>query len=145
MTYANYTAGGHYLHGEVDLRFRLRVAILLLILIGLASAQQAKVGKTAPKVPVADAELEAAIRARFAKSKSGIDKFTVRVQGGVATIEGKTDVVQRKAAATRMAKAAGAKQVINKVEVSSAAKLKAAENLNEGRRRAQVKRSEAPR
>ncbi|MGQ9634115.1 MAG: BON domain-containing protein [Bryobacteraceae bacterium] len=127
------------------MRFRLRVAILLLILSRLACAQPAKVGKTTPKVPVADAELEAAIRARFAKSKSGIDKFTVRVQGGVATIEGKTDVVQRKAAATRMAKAAGAKQVINKVEVSNAAKLKAAGNLTEGRRRAQVKRSEAPR
>lgn len=127
------------------MRSRFRAAILLLILSGLASAQSAKAGNTAPKLPVADAELEAAIRARFAKSKSGIDKFTVRVQGGVATIEGKTDVVQRKAAATRMAKAAGAKQVINKVEVSSAARHKAAENLAEGRRRAQVKRSEAPR
>jgi hypothetical protein len=69
----------------------------------------------------------------------------VRVQNGVATIEGKTDVVQRKAAATRMAKAAGARQVVNKVEVSTAAKEKASQNLATGRRRAQVKRSEGPR
>jgi hypothetical protein len=130
---------------------------LLLVLGGLAFAQPVKVAQAAKapqtvkavqaasKPAASDAEIEAAIRARFAKSKSGIDKFTVRVQGGVATIEGKTDVVQRKAAATRMAKAAGAKQVINKVEVSAAAKEKASKNLAEGRRRAQVKRSEVPR
>jgi hypothetical protein len=131
--------------------------VLLLVLGGLAFAQPVKVAQAAKapqtvkavqaasKPAASDAEIEAAIRARFAKSKSGIDKFTVRVQGGVATIEGTTDVVQRKAAATRMAKAAGAKQVINKVEVSAAAKEKASKNLAEGRRRAQVKRSEVPR
>jgi hypothetical protein len=88
-----------------------------------------------------DAQLEAAIRAKFAGSKSAA-KFTVKVQGGVATIEGKTDVVQHKGAATRMAKTAGAVAVTNKVEVSDAAKKKASGNLEEGRRRAQVKRGE---
>lgn len=139
------------------MRSRFGTVALLLVLGGLAFAQPVKVAQaakapqsvqaaqTASKPAASDAEIEAAIRARFAKSKSGIDKFTVRVQGGVATIEGKTDVVQRKAAATRMAKAAGAKQVINKVEVSAAAKEKASKNLAEGRRRAQVKRSEVPR
>jgi hypothetical protein len=139
------------------LRSRFGTVALLLVLGGLAFAQPVKVAQaakapqsvqaaqTASKPAASDAEIEAAIRARFAKSKSGIDKFTVRVQGGVATIEGKTDVVQRKSAATRMAKAAGAKQVINKVEVSAAAKEKASKNLAEGRRRAQVKRSEVPR
>jgi hypothetical protein len=139
------------------LRSRFSVVVLLLVLGGLAFAQPVKVAQAAKapqtvkavqaasKPAASDAEIEAAIRARFAKSKSGIDKFTVRVQGGVATIEGTTDVVQRKAAATRMAKAAGAKQVINKVEVSAAAKEKASKNLAEGRRRAQVKRSEVPR
>lgn len=120
----------------------------LLIAFGLALTlfgQQGTPPRPAPKAQPADAELEAAIRARFAKSKSGLDKFTVRVQGGVATIEGKTDVVQRKSAATRIAKSAGARQVINKVEVSQASKQKAAENLASGRRRAQVKRSEAQR
>lgn len=127
------------------MRPEYRATVFVLVLAAMLAAQQAKVAAPASKPQRSDAEIEAAIRARFAKSKSGIDKFTVRVQGGVATIEGKTDVVQRKAAATRMAKAAGARQVINKVEVSAAAKQKASENLADGRRRAQVKRSEAAR
>ena len=97
--------------------------------------------KTASQAKTSDAQLEGAIRAKFAKSKSA-NKFTVRVQGGVAHIEGKTDVVQHKAAATRMAKTAGAVAVDNKVQVSDAAKKQAAGNLEEGRRRAQVKRGD---
>ena len=73
----------------------------------------------APKL--SDAQLEAPIRAKFAKSKINADKFTVRVQGGVATIDGKTDVVQHKGAATRMCKTAGAVAVDNRVQVSEAA------------------------
>jgi hypothetical protein len=64
------------------------------------------------------------------------------VQGGVATWEGKTEVLQHKGAATRMAKTAGAKAVVNNIKVSDAAKDKAAGNLEEGRRRAQVKRGD---
>src|SRR6185295_9443817 len=94
----------------------------------------------APKLT--DAQLEAAIRAKFAASKSSA-KFTVKVQGGVATIEGKTEVVQHKGAATRMAKTAGAVAVNNKVQVSDAGRKKAAGSLDEGRRRAQVKRGDA--
>jgi hypothetical protein len=41
-----------------------------------------------------------------------------------------------------MAKSAGARQVVNKIEVSDAAKEKSAENLTQGRRRAQVKRGD---
>ena len=89
-----------------------------------------------------DAQLESAIRARFAKSKINADKFQVRVQGGVATIEGRTDVIQHKGTATRMAKAAGAVAVNNHVQPSDAAKEKAASNLAKGRRRAQVKRGD---
>ena len=92
---------------------------------------------------LSDAQLEAAIRAKFAKSKINADKFTVRVQGGVATIDGKTDVVQHKGTATRMCKTAGAIAVNNRVKVSDAAKQKTAGNLEEGRRRAQVKRGDA--
>ncbi|MCS6953799.1 MAG: BON domain-containing protein [Bryobacterales bacterium] len=95
-----------------------------------------------PRSALTDAQLEAAIRERFAKSKVAEDGFTVRVQGGVATIEGRTDVVQRKGAATRMAKSAGAKKVVNKVVVSDAARLKASNNLTTGRRRAQVRRGQ---
>ncbi len=95
--------------------------------------------KAAPKL--GDAQLEAAIRAKFSKSKSAAG-FTVRVQGGIATIDGRTDVIQHKGAATRMAKTAGAVAVNNRVQVSEAAKKRAAGNLEEGRRRAQVKRGE---
>lgn len=90
-----------------------------------------------------DPELEQAIRARFARSKISVNKFTVRVQGGTATIEGKTDIIQHKATATRLARLAGARTVRNQIEVSEQAKEAAAKNLQEGRRRAQVKRSEA--
>jgi hypothetical protein len=95
------------------------------------------------KPALTDAELEAAIRARFAQSKCAEDKFTARVQGGVATLEGKTGVVQRKGAATRMAKTAGARRVVNKIQVSEAAREKASSTLTKGRRRAQIKRSDA--
>lgn len=101
--------------------------------------------KRAAAPALSDAELEKAIRARFAKSKIAADNYIVRVQGGVATIEGKTDVIQRKGTATRLARLAGAKAVVNKIEPSAAAREKAAANLSQGRRRAQVKRSEAVR
>jgi hypothetical protein len=120
----------------------------MLTALATLAAQQRGVPPKQPvtaKPQIGDVELEKAIRTRFAQSKAGADKFTVHVQGGVATIEGKTDVVQRKSAATRMAKTAGAKQVLNKIEVSQAAKQKASDNLAQGRRRAQVKRSDAVR
>lgn len=90
-----------------------------------------------------DARLEAAIRAKFAKSKIDADKFQVHVQGGVATIEGRTDVTQHKGVATRLAKTGGALAVNNHIQVSDAAKEKAAANLEKGRRRAQIKRGDA--
>ena len=89
-----------------------------------------------------DAEIERTIRAKFAASKIAPDKFTVHVQGGVATIEGRSDVVQHKGTATRLAKNGGAVKVVNKVQLSQAARDKAAKNLEKGRRRAQVKRGE---
>jgi hypothetical protein len=89
-----------------------------------------------------DAALEAAIRAKFAKSKIAPEKFQVRVQGGVATIEGRTDVVQHKGVATRMARTAGAVAVNNNVQISESGRQKASASLAAGRRRAQVKRGE---
>jgi osmotically-inducible protein OsmY len=92
---------------------------------------------------VPDAVVEANIRARLLRSpKLRAEGFTVKVQGGVATIEGKTKVIQRKGAATRMAKLGGARAVDNKIQVDEAALAKAASNLEKGRRRAQVKRGE---
>jgi len=92
---------------------------------------------------LSDAALEAAIRAKFAKSKIGVEKYQVHVQGGVATIEGRTDVIQHKGVATRLAKTAGATAVNNHIQISDAAKEKAAANLEKGRRRVQIKRGDA--
>ena len=94
------------------------------------------------RAAVADADIERTIRAKFAASKINADKFTVHVQGGVATIEGRSDVVQHKGTATRLAKNGGAIKVVNKVQLSQAAKDKVNQNLAKGRRRAQVKRGE---
>jgi hypothetical protein len=122
----------------------LKIVLLLALALSSAPAQtKAKApspqGTTAPQ----DVQLEAAIRARLAKSVIGKDGFTVRVQGGVAYWDGNTNVVQHKGAATRMAKSAGVKKVVNNIKVGDDAKQKAAGNLDQGRRRAQVKRSEA--
>ena len=87
-------------------------------------------------------DIERKIREKLEKAKIGQDGFKVRVQGGVAYWEGKTDVVQHKGAATRMAKTAGAKAVVNNIQVSDSAKQKASENLEQGRRRAQIKRGD---
>ena len=99
--------------------------------------------REAVRPKLSDGQLEAAIRAKFAKSKINADKFTVRVQGGVATVDGKTDVLRHKGVATRMCKTAGAAAVNNRVQVSEAARRKAAGNLEQGRRRVQVTRGDA--
>ena len=95
--------------------------------------------KAAPRLP--DAQLESAIRAKFAKSKINADKFQVHVQGGVATLEGRTDVIQHKGVATRLARTSGA-VVNNRIQISDAARQKATANLEKGRRRVQVQRGE---
>src|SRR5262245_17499003 len=116
------------------------IALEVCLVLGCTAAPQTPPKARPAPAPArpSDAQLEASIRA---KSKSA-SSFTVRVQGGVAHIDGKTDVIQRKAAATRMAKVAGAIAVDNRVQVSDAAKQRAAGNLEEGRRRAQVKRGD---
>ncbi len=106
------------------------------------SAAPARTHGSADRVAPSDAQIEKDIRERFAASKIAADKFEVHVQGGRATITGNTDVLQHKGTATRMARAAGATDVVNKVEPTEEAREKAAANLTKGRRRAQVKRSE---
>jgi hypothetical protein len=99
--------------------------------------------KTPAKQAVkSDAQIEATIRAKFSRSKINVEKFQVHVQGGVATIEGKTNVIQHKGTATRLAKTGGALAVNNHIEISDAAKQKAAASLDQGRRRAQVTRGD---
>lgn len=65
-----------------------------------------------------DAEIEATIKAKLAKSKIGKDALQVHVKNGIATWTGSTSVMQHKGAATRMAKTAGATQVVNNIKVS---------------------------
>lgn len=123
-----------------------RYILAVFLFIGALGAQT----KAPPSKPIPgqgttasqDKETEALIRTKLAKSKIGKDGFTVRVQGGVAYWDGSTNVVQHKGAATRMAKTAGAKKVVNNIKVSDAAKETASANLEQGRRRAQVKRGE---
>src|SRR4051812_26395505 len=103
--------------------------------------QRETASKAAPRL--SDPQLESAIRAKFAKSKINADKFQVHVQGGVATLEGRTDVIQHKGVATRLAKTSGAVAVTNRIQISEAARQKAAANLEKGRRRVQVQRGEA--
>lgn len=134
--------------------YRLLSCLVLLVMAGLAqTSPAAKPGSATTKKSTPaqkgpghsasdDAATEKAIRAKLAASKISADKFEVHVQGGVATLTGKTDVLQHKGVATRLAKNAGASQVVNNIEVSDAAKEKATANLASGARRAQVKRSE---
>jgi len=76
-----------------------------------------------------DSQIDATIRAKLAKSKIGKDGFRFKVQRGVVTWEGNTDVAQHKGSATRMAKSAGAVEVINNIQVSASGKAKAASSL----------------
>jgi osmotically-inducible protein OsmY len=137
------------------LRNLIAAGVAAVALAGLAAAGLAEAQSTSPKPAVPkkpppaqgtssqeDKQIEAAIVAKLAKSKIGKDGFKVHVQGGVATWEGTTDVLQHKGAATRMAKTAGARAVVNHIKVTDAAKQKATDNLDEGRRRAQVKRGD---
>jgi hypothetical protein len=129
----------------------LRISLGIFALAALCAAQtntpsspappasQAKAKSSANTQSQQDKDIEAKIRAKLTKSKLQKDGLTVRVQGGVAYWEGNTSVVQHKGTATRMAKTAGAKAVVNNIKVSDAAKQQAGSNLQQGPRKAQVK------
>jgi hypothetical protein len=86
----------------------------LLILLVSALAAMAQV----PPKPVAtDAQIEAQIHDRLAKSVIGKDGIVAKVKGGVVYWEGTTAVAQHKGAATRMAKSSGARRVVNNIKV----------------------------
>src|SRR5215510_13326229 len=122
------------------------LTIILALLLSAPATAQTRTSDQSHKRAVnstakmSDSELEKKIRARFAGSKINEDHFEVHVQGGVATITGKTDVIQHKGTATRMTNNAGVSAVVNKIQVSQAAKDRANANLSKGRRRAQVQR-----
>ena len=109
------------------------LAVMLLI---PAQALKAAASKTTSNTTAAqrgpalsDAQIDAAIRTKLAKSKIGKDGFKYHVQRGVVTWEGNTNVMQHKGSATRMARTAGAMQVVNNIQISAGAKAKAASNL----------------
>ena len=104
----------------------MRAALLCLI----ASFVVAAGTKAAPPT---DAFVENTIRAKFAKSKINEDHFHVSVKSGVATLEGKTDIPQRKGVATRLAKTGGAREVINKIQIGEAARKKLTDRLQKAR------------
>lgn len=114
-----------------------RYALFLLIglLPGFLAAPVSGFAATSParagvSTQPSDSQISATLRAKLAKSKVGADGFKFRVEKGVVTWEGHTDIPQHKGAATRMAHSAGALQVINNIQVSAAGKAKASASLH---------------
>jgi hypothetical protein len=113
------------------------VLVLAAAMAGLSHAavvakpNAAKPNTVTAKLP--DAQIERNIRAKFTKSKINAEHFTVSVQNGIATIAGKTDVIQHKGVATRLAKTGGALAVRNNIQVSDEARAKAAAKLAKNR------------
>lgn len=105
---------------------------LLVLAISTVSALCASPPAPAPTPP--DAVIENTIKTKLARSKIAVNNFKFRVQNGVVYWEGTTDVVQHKGSATRMAKASGAKRVVNNIRTSEAARAKARAHLNSSRR-----------
>ncbi len=112
-----------------------KLFLALALAVAMAGLSQAasvvKPAAVPSKAParLPDAQIQSNIRAKFAKSKINAEHFTVTVQNGVATIEGKTNVIQHKGVATRMAKTGGAVAVRNQIQISEEAKAKAAAKL----------------
>ena len=117
---------------------RVLIALLYLALSSWA-APSSGLTQSHSQGKFSDAEIEATIKAKLAKSKIGKDGFQVHVKDGVATWTGNTATMQHKGAATRMAKAAGAIRVINNIKVSEADAARARTNLTGVPRRAEVK------
>src|ERR1700681_1660088 len=74
--------------------------------------------KSHSQAKFSDEEIEATIKVKLAKSKIGQDGLQVHVKNGIATWTGATSVMQHKGAATRMARTAGATQVVNNIKIS---------------------------
>jgi BON domain len=116
-----------------------RILLTTLLLASLPLLADGPTTKSHRQGKFSDAEIEATIKAKLAKSKIGKDGFQVHVKDQVATWTGTTNVLQHKGAATRMAKTAGAIQVVNNIKVSDDAVQKAHGNINGRPRHVQVK------
>lgn len=114
-------------------RLMLALAVLVAFVAPFAApaaTPATRLSHAGTQVPVNDAQIEAMLRAKLAKSKVGADGFKFRVQKGVVYWEGHTNVAQHKGAATRMAHTAGALQVVNNIQVSAEGKAKASAGLH---------------
>ena len=112
---------------------------ILSLVVWSAAAWAGTLTKSHSQGKFSDAEIEATIKAKLAKSKIGKDGIQVHVRNGIATWTGTTNVMQHKGAATRMAKTAGAVQVVNNIKISDAGKAQAFGNQGGEPRRVQVK------
>lgn len=121
------------------------IPILLLTFATLASPAQ-----TPEETPsedatarqsLQDAALKTTIEKRFADSAIAVNHFEVEVRDGAAILRGRTDVVQHKGVATRLARLAGAENVDNRIEVTDRARAKASRSARSTPRRVHVQRS----
>jgi hypothetical protein len=112
----------------------MKKAALSLCLLAASLLAGPPLSKSHSEGKFSDAEIEATIKAKLTKSKIGKDGFQVHVKDRVATWTGSTTVMQHKGSATRMAKTAGALQVVNNIKVSDSSgqprhvQVKAAQN-----------------
>lgn len=111
----------------------------LSLLLSTCAVQAGTLTKSHSQGKFSDAEIEATIKAKLAKSKIGKEGFQVHIKDGVATWTGTTKVMQHKGAATRMAKTAGAIRVVNNIKVSEPDGAKANGNITGAPRRVEVK------
>lgn len=88
----------------------------------IASASKPKQTSPLPD----DSTLAEAVRRAIGRSKIRIDGLRVRAERGVVILEGRADVVQHKAVATRLAKRAGARWVDNRIQLTEAARQRLA-------------------
>ena len=110
----------------------VRYALISFLVVLATFSAPVSAARTTPAAANAgrtDSQIESDFRMRLGRSKLAADGIQIRVKGGVATLTGKTSVVQHKGSATRMAKSAGAKQVVNQIEISAAAREAAATKL----------------
>jgi hypothetical protein len=117
---------------------KFRIFSVLVFLVASAGWNQAfpaaKSGKTQMQnLHLTDSQMEGVLHTKLAKSKMAHEGWTVHVHNHVVTWEGKTNVIQHKGAATRMAHTAGATEVVNNIKISEEARLKAAERLAKNR------------
>lgn len=124
--------------------------VILLVAVGVVwapaqSDESASESRTVDPGPVSDNALKKEIQKRFAASAIARNQFQVDVRNGTAILRGRTDVIQHKGTATRLAKLAGATQVDNRIEVTDRARSSASRSSRSQPRRVYVRRPRSER